>query len=482
MLGLNLGAASSSGGVANYDFGNALLLDATLPASSGGTVTAGGDNHLTSNLLTATGDFTLSFWLNPQMATGNSQRFWLIESSNAKDRIIFYDDTVFFRSNSTTDENRWSYEYKKDIGGWHHYCFSRISGTIKFYVDSVAQSYISGHDDNNTHDFTIGWRLFTNSSATYGVYNYNGEVDEWAFKIGTGATQANVNDIYNSGLGADFTTVISSPDQYIKFNEATNYTGTTAADSSGNSNHMTLVGYQSGRTPFNEVVRYSSHSFGTYVQPDGVNDYATFASAIIMPYDEDWVVSFWFIGGGSSNTTNMATSNRVSNGNYIYIRKGSTPYVRMQSGANNTRQDFSSNTHGLGNWDDSRWHHLYMYRVGVDVHLVVDGIDYGAGSASADQTGYRVDDLFVRQVQDDFPSKLGMDDFIVHGTTGSVAQGQALHNSRRGANPSTVFGETPKWWYKFDIGGSVTTVSNSGSGGANNLTLYNFSGTYINTH
>jgi len=482
MLGLNLGATSSSGGVANYDFGNALLLDATIPVSSGGSVTTGGDNHLTSNLLTASGDFTLSFWLKPQMATGSSQRFWVCEAANGSDRVIFYNNIVFFRSNGTSQENRWSYEYKKDIGGWHHYCFSRISGVVKFYVDGVAQGYVANYENNNTHAFTIGWRIFTNSSATYGVYNYNGEVDEWAFKIGTGATQANVNAIYNSGLGADFTTVLSSPDQYVKFNEATSYTGTTAADSSGNNNHITLVGYQSGRTPFNEVVRYSSHSFGTYVQPDGANDYASFASSIVLPNNADWVISFWFRGGGSSNSTNMIASGDASNGVYIYVRKGSTPYIRLQNGATNTRQDFASNTHGLGLWDDTRWHHVYLYRVGTDIHLVADGIDYGDGGAGAAQNGFTVDDLFVRKYADDFFSNLGMDDFIMHQTTGSVAQGQALHNSRRGVNPSTIFGQVPQWWYKFDIGGEVTTVSNSGSGGANNLTLNNFSGTYINTH
>ena len=83
---------------------------------------------------------------------------------------------------------------------------------------------------------------------TQGQYPYKGLADEWAFKIGTGATQSDVDAIWNSGNGAAFDTVIASPDQYLKFNEATSYTGSTVADSSGNGNSMTMNNFTG--TPF----------------------------------------------------------------------------------------------------------------------------------------------------------------------------------------------------------------------------------------
>lgn len=229
MLGLNLGATSSSGGVAGYDFENALSFD-------------GVNDQLTSSSITATGDFTFSFWLKPELATGTQNRFWLVENSS-NDRVFFYPTVVYWRATGGTNQNAWNHDYRNGVGAWHHYCISRISGVVKLYVDGVAQTYLS--QATNTSAFTIGNLSFNQSG---GVYPYKGLADEWAFKIGVGATQANVDAIYNSGNGAAFDSVITSPDQYVKFNEATSYTGTTAVDSSGNGNNFTLQNFTG--TPF----------------------------------------------------------------------------------------------------------------------------------------------------------------------------------------------------------------------------------------
>ena len=102
--------------------------------------------------------------------------------------------------------------------------------------------------------------------------------------------------------------------------------------------------------------------------------------------------------------------------------------------------------------------------------------------ASATQTGIRVQDLFYRQTTGSIHSNLATDDFIAHQTTGSVAQAQYLYNGGDGADPVAVLGATPKYWYKFDINNGDTTVPNNGTIGSNDLTLSNFSGTYISSH
>jgi len=224
----------------------------------------------------------------------------------------------------------------------------------------------------------------------------------------------------------------------------------------------------------------TGYDFGNAIFPDGVNDEGTTASPITIHSSTDWVVSFWFKGTGSSNATNMVLSLASSSQYYWYIRQGSTPYIRYSSGATNTRQDWGDAA--LGTWDDGDWHHLYTYNVGTDVHLVFDGVDYGDGGASGAQRGVNVNCIFHRGSNNDFHSDLGMDDVIFTQTTGSVAQAQALYNGGDGADPTTVFGTTPDYWYKFNVADGTTTIPNSGSAGSNDLTLSNFVTPYIFPH
>jgi len=224
----------------------------------------------------------------------------------------------------------------------------------------------------------------------------------------------------------------------------------------------------------------TSYNFGNYIQPDGVNDIGTTASSITINWTTDWVVSFWFKGDGNSNATNVLLSSSISTGYYWYIRKGSTPYVRYQSGANNTRQDWSDAA--LAGWDDGDWHHFYMYNVGTDVHLVFDGIDYGDGGATGSQDGVNIDYVFYRGASNTFYSDLAMDDIIATQTTGSVTQAQSLYNGGAGENPTSVFGATPDYWYKFNVTDGTTTIPNSGSAGSNDLTLSNFVTPFIFLH
>ena len=223
-----------------------------------------------------------------------------------------------------------------------------------------------------------------------------------------------------------------------------------------------------------------TYDFGNAIFPDGVNDSGLVSSVINIPSTTDWIVSFWAKGSGSSNSTNMMMTKSTVTNKYIYLRKGSTPYIRWQNGNTSTRENWSDAA--LSGWDDGNWHHLYFYRVTNDVHLVFDGVDYGDGGASATQAGVDLNNFFCRINNSTFFSNVAMDDIIIHETTGGVAQAQALYNSGSGANPTTVLGATPKHWYKFDINNGETTVPNSGNAGTNDMTLSNFSGTYISAH
>lgn len=227
-----------------------------------------------------------------------------------------------------------------------------------------------------------------------------------------------------------------------------------------------------------------AYDFGNYVQADGVNDKGTLASAIDFDNNSPWALSFWAKGSASSNQTNMIFSKTGQSNYYVYLRHGRTPNVRFAQNNNNGRQDWTDST--LGNWNDGAWHHVYIYSVGTDVHLVYDGVNKGDGGGSLSQEGLEVGNMFYRQNTNSLFATVGLDDAILHqfstNKSGSIAQAQSLYNSSSGSNPATALGETPDFWYKFDVSNGTTTIPNSGGAGGNNLTLTNFSGTYILEH
>jgi hypothetical protein len=66
----------------------------------------------------------------------------------------------------------------------------------------------------------------------------DGVIDEFAIKNGYGATQTDINNIYNGGAGANFESVIASADVYYHLDESG--IASTAVDSSSSGNNGAL--------------------------------------------------------------------------------------------------------------------------------------------------------------------------------------------------------------------------------------------------
>lgn len=442
---------ASSGGV--YDFENALQFD-------------GVNDYVNFTEQTyASTVFSASFWIN--YTTGNNNRIIFGSDSNSNRYFRLDNATQFSMRTRSAGGSIDTFTVPTiSIGQWYHVALSLDNGTNLLWLD--GNQYSSNNSVNYANETIAVGRIGGRSDTTQMTHAV---IDDFIIQS-TVLDQTEVDFIYNSGAGNPPTTAFPSSDVYYKFNESS---GTSAADSSGNGNTGTLNNFTGIY-----FIPHASYNFGNYIQPDGVNDDGELNSQIVLGTSTDWVVSFWAKGSGSSNTSNVIFSDRTSTGYYSYLRKGSSPYVRWSFGANNTRHDWSQAA--LSGWDDGDWHHVYFYNVGVDVHLVFDGVDYGDGAATANQNGVRIRDLFYRQVSSSIHSNVAMDDFIAHEITGSVTQAQSLYNSGAGENPVTVFGSTPQYWYKFNVTDGTTTIPNSGSAGSNDLTLSNFVTPYIFPH
>jgi hypothetical protein len=208
-----------------YNFENALSYDGTDDyCDLGGNITVANSST----------EFTMSVWLKPEAGLSSGQ-LWIFENSNGKDLWFFYPTVTYFRLNGSGSQNAWTYGYDSagHIGSWHHYVVTRdSSNVIEMYVDGVQQT--KSTSNTNSANFQI---QYIGTRASLSATKYRGLMDEFIIKSGYAATPADVVSLYNDGLGIDSSLALPSPLAYWKFNETT---GTTASDSSGNENDLTL--------------------------------------------------------------------------------------------------------------------------------------------------------------------------------------------------------------------------------------------------
>lgn len=214
------------------------------------------------------------------------------------------------------------------------------------------------------------------------------------------------------------------------------------------------------------------YDFENYIQSDGANDRGDMASSFAVN-TSDFVISFWVKSDGS-NVVNMICGDSIISANYLYLRT-SSPTVRLAStdSGPNTTADWNGIT-----WDDDTWHHFYFFLGATGAQFVFDGVDKGIGGG---WEGMDIDALFLRPISTPFYANVGLDDFIASNETGSVAQAQELYNGGAGKNPASVLSLTDSIWYKFNQTNGTTVIPNNGSS-SNDLTLSNFTGTYLQPH
>ena len=209
------------GGGAGFQFGNALSFDGV----SDETTMASAINK---PALTA--GFSISMWVKFYATPSNE--IILGNSAYLYNQLIFVSPTqAYFRTRSAGASITYFNFPAISTGTWYYIAVSLVTTVNELWIDGVKYTGTTHNYDNENITFDqIGL-----SGTNYGQF----VIDELALKVGSGLTQQDVDDLYNGGLGADATSVMT-PDLYYKFDESE--PSATTTDYSGNGNTGTVTG------------------------------------------------------------------------------------------------------------------------------------------------------------------------------------------------------------------------------------------------
>lgn len=236
-----------------------------------------------SNLIIGTGDYTImtwaycskdtdSFMLDGRTAGGQSPRFILYFPSGGNFLLHNGSATVATVTAANFPANTWV-----------HVCVSRISSTVKIYINAVEKT--SAADSNN-------W----GSSGLYNVGGYfshaiqglNGRLSDFRMYKGKGFTATEITRFYND-----------TKSHYAgQFSGCTDY-----LDFKGNANNIigTVNGTVSGATLSTDRFNATNNSYSF----DGSNDYISFASDLIPSSANGFSICCWV------NATDAASNNTI---------------------------------------------------------------------------------------------------------------------------------------------------------------------------
>ena len=117
-----------------------------------------------------------------------------------------------------------------------------------------------------------------------------------------------------------------------------------------------------------------------------------------------------------------------------------------------------------------------------ELYLVYDGVLQTRSSSEFQFDGVDNFGTFFARGSGGFDSEIGVDDIFFDEKVSTVAEAQGIYNSGRGGNVTNILGSQPLYWYKFNESIPATTIAQSGSVGSADMTLTNFTGSYLPTH
>lgn len=140
-----------------------------------------------------TADFAVEQWINPDSA-GSQALFNHYQSGNVDLRIIHHPSLgLLFYINNTTYPTNGQGSVTLTANAWHHVVFTRVSSTLKYYLDNSVVA-TQGSFTTNIQDYSGALEIGRTEQSGM----YTGEVAITRFYVGKGLTTTEVSQNFNA--------------------------------------------------------------------------------------------------------------------------------------------------------------------------------------------------------------------------------------------------------------------------------------------
>jgi len=421
--------------------------------------TSGGGNEVIKTGITGVNytEFSVSIWLKPFRQTGNSGfcDFWGIEGASASKLVLESNSSfpnVYIISGLAGGAEISTSKNMVSDGLWHNlvYTASKSGNSAVLYLDGVSiGTSVWNPASENITNFTVANRTTTDVREASGFY------DE-AILFSRSLTAAEVTGIYYG------TSIPAERILYWKFDEGS---GTSATDSSGNSNTGTIT----GATYSTDVVmkprttaaqRRVVRDFGTCLRFNGTNQYTSVPDSASLNITTTISIAFW-IKRNSSGSLHSIISRRDFGGGTGY---------GVGIGANNLLffvwYGVVSVDSTLAGITDFNWHHVVVTKDTVSAKFYIDGLladtvantDNGSsvsrplqfGRTDLDRTGGEYKGL--------------LDDVLIYNQVLTLSVIQSVFYG------TTIPTTNLVGWWKFDEGSGTSATDSSGNSNTGTIT------------
>jgi hypothetical protein len=311
---------------------------------------------ITNAINFGTGDFEISCWCYPtsyatsraivDMRAANGPSFGLI-SLTTTGALDFYDGTSRITSNTAP------------LNAWNHLVVSRVSGTLKMFINGVEGYSAANTSNYNGTKLTIGTHVATTLSWMLGYI-------------------ANLRIVKGSGVTS--VTVPTAP--------ATAITNTTFLANFTNAGIFDNTGFNALETVGNAQIDTTTKKYGTgSMEFDGAGDYLTYTILDSDFGSGDFTIEFWFYklttGGQrivSARANNDGLTIGVNSSNLLVAFYGDSTATGVITGTTT----IAINT----------WYHVALVRSGGTATLYLDGASTGTPTSwsakTFTSTAYRI--------------------------------------------------------------------------------------------
>ena len=305
------------------------------------------------------GDYTLEAWVCMHSDDGNE--LWLTYNSDGNiNAVNFYNGSVsnflFGTSSQSPQVTVVFNDTTWDAGEWTHLAVVRSSGTLKFYVNGVADSTTSTAFNGNLHDLE-----FIGTARGFGAGNvrtFNGKISNVRFSS-TARYTSNFTpstDPFTSDSDTDLLTCQSN--RFV--------------DNSSNGRSITVYGNPavSAFGPFLTSEVYDAGVNGASSYFDGTGDYLTVPDSSEFTLGNTFTLEAWIYPTASNNYNSVQNQNGSSGYYWAHVSGEKMQFYRGIGGGIQHDSDASSMV--------NQWTHVaYVCDAGTAYHYI-NGVRSGS--------------------------------------------------------------------------------------------------------